>query len=45
MLKEMAKRKIPNRFADDERIKSITFRRRLRDGNQRRGTAAFSLLL
>lgn len=26
MLKEMAKRKIPNRFADDERIKSITYK-------------------
>ena len=44
MPKEMPKRKMPNRFADDERIKCIIYRR-LRDGNQRRGTAFFSLLL
>lgn len=45
MPKEMPKRKMPpNRFADDERIKRIIYRR-LRDGNQRRGTAFFSLLL
>lgn len=45
MPKEMPKRKMPNRFADDERIKRIIYRKRLRDGNQRRGTAFFSLLL